>query len=150
MNAMSKPAEALVAQGWILMFLIFVCITITEFLNATISGNLSIYTSEEGTTALRVMVMLMLLHAFVPMLVLTLNARWFRWAIAVLTLLFGLLMIGHEVMHVFVAKNRAFGVFDLLDFAHHGLAIWVAILAVRWAGEAPVSMAKPLQTARVG
>lgn len=128
-----KPIEATVAQGWILMFLIFVCITIVEFLNATVSGNLSIYTSDEGAAALRVMVMLMLLHAFVPMLVLTFDVRWFRWSIAVLTLLFGLLMIGHEVMHIFVAKNRDFGVFDLLDFSHHVLAIWVAILAVRWA-----------------
>ncbi len=127
------------------MFLIFVCITISEFLNATVSGNLSIYTSEEGAAALKVMVMLMLLHAFVPMLVLTLDARWFRWSIAILTLLFGLLMIGHEIMHVLVAKNREFGVFDLLDFAHHGLAIWVAILAVRWVREAPVSVVKPLQ-----
>lgn len=150
MNKMHKPIEATVAQGWILMFLIFVCITIVEFLNASIGGNLSIYTSEEGAAALRVMVILMLLHAFVPMLVLTLNARWFRWAIAILTFLFGLLMIGHEIMHIFVAKNRAFGIFDLLDFAHHGLAIWVAILAVRWAREAPVSMGKPLQAARVG
>jgi len=115
------------------MFLIFVCITIAEFLTATINNNLGIYTGEEGAIALRVMVVLMLLHAFVPMFVVTFQARWFRWAIVVLTLLFGVLMMGHEVMHLFIKKNREFGVFDLLDFAHHGLALWVSIIGIRWA-----------------
>jgi hypothetical protein len=133
MSKTYKPIEATVAQGWILMFLIFVCITIIEFLNASINANLSIYTSEEGAAAMKVMVVLMLLHAFVPMLVVTYDVRWFRWFVAVLTFLFGLLMMGHEIMHIFVAKSRGFGVFDLLDFSHHVLAIWVAILAVRWA-----------------
>ena len=30
-------------------------------------------------------------------------------------------------------KNREFGWFDLLDFSHQVLAMWVALLAVQWA-----------------
>ena len=135
-NNNHTPTGSIVAQGWILMFLVFICIFIVEFLNAVIVGNLSLYTSAEGQIALKVIVLMMLLHAFVPMLVCTFNARWFRWAIAGLTLCFALAMIAHELVHIFIAKNKQFGLFDALDFAHHGLGIWVACVAVRWAREA--------------
>lgn len=130
----NAPQRAhLVAQGWILMFLLFICIFVSEFLGAVISGNLSIYTSDEGAAGLKLMTGMMLLHAFVPMLVCSFDARWFRWAVAVLTLLFGLIMMGHEISHLFVIKNREFGRSDLLDLAHHALSLWVAAIAVQWA-----------------
>jgi len=130
-----NPTSRFVAQGWVLMFLLFVCIFVCEFLLAAINGQLAFYSGQEGKLALKVTVVVMLLHAFVPMLVYAFDARWFRWAIALLTMCFGLGMMLHEIAHVFVIKNREFGWFDLLDFAHHGLAVWVALLAVQWARE---------------
>jgi hypothetical protein len=130
-----KPIETMVAQGWVLMFLLLVCIFLTEFLTASVGGNLAMYSSAEGIRGLHMMVILILLHAFIPMLVLTFEVHWFRWVIMILTLGFALIMMAHEILHLFVIKNRQFGTFDLLDFAHHGLALWVARLALRWARE---------------
>jgi hypothetical protein len=131
-----KSKEAVIAQGWILMFLIFVCMLVLEFLHAVIANDLSVYTNQEGKKGLQIMIYLMLLHAFVPMLVVTFQARWFRWFIAVLTMLFGVLMVLHEVNHIVILESRPFGLRDALDFAHHGLAIWVALIAVSWAKDA--------------
>lgn len=133
MNAKAKPLESTVAQGWILMFLVFICINFIEFMNAAVQGDLVFFAGQEGAIALRAMIALMLLHAFVPMLVLTLDRRWFRWAVAVLTMGLGVAMLAHEMVHLFVVRNRGFGMFDLLDFAHHVLALWVSAAAVRWA-----------------
>jgi hypothetical protein len=131
-----KAKEAVIAQGWILMFLIFVCTLMMEFLYAVIGNDLTIFTSQEGATGLKVMTLLMLLHAFVPMLVVTFQQRWLRWAVAILTMIFGLLMLGHELFHIFVLENRAFGLRDALDISHHCLAIWVSLIAVSWAKDA--------------
>jgi hypothetical protein len=131
----TNSRETVVAQGWILMFLIFVGMLVMEFLNATITNNLSMYSSAEGKKGIQIMIYLMLMHAFVPMAVVSFKATWFRWFIAILTLCFGLLMVLHEVNHLFLIKDRIFGLRDALDFAHHGLAIWVACIAVRWAKE---------------
>ncbi len=122
---------SIVAQGWILMCLIFVSVLATQFMNVVICT----LVSKDGRTNLKVMAMLMMLHAIVPMLIYTFSARWFRWTIAGLTLFFGVAMIAHEI-HLFIVTQRTFEIFNLLDFAHHGLAIWVGLIAVRWAREA--------------
>ncbi len=148
MNPNRKPLELMVAQGWILMFLVFVCINLIEFLNASMRGTLQFFATTEGAVALRVIVVLMLLHAFVPMLVMHFESRKFRWGVAILTMTFGVLMFIHEIIHLFLVKDRSFGFFDALDFAHHGLAIWVSVIAVRWARVAPRPHEQGLEASR--
>lgn len=131
MKSGQGSTASIVAQGWILMCLIFVSILATQFMNVVICT----FVGKDGGINLKMMAVLMMLHAFVPMLVYTFSARWFRWAIAGLTLLFGVAMFTHEI-HLFIATKRTFEIFNLLDFAHHGLAIWVGLIAVRWAREA--------------
>ncbi len=113
------------------MCLIFVSTLAIQFMNVVICT----LVSTDGSTNLKLMATQMMLHAFVPMLIYTFNARWFRWAIAGLTLFFGGAMIVHEI-HLFIVMKRGFEILNLLDFAHHGLAIWVGLIAVRWAREA--------------
>jgi len=137
LNPDKKPLDLVVAQGWILMFLAFLCVNLIEFVNASTNGRLGFFMTREGGAALRVMVTLMLVHAFVPMLVVHFRARAFRWTIAALTMLFGLLMMAHEAAHLLLVRDRPFGFFDLLDITHHALALWVSAIAVRWAREAP-------------
>jgi hypothetical protein len=136
-----KSKESIIAQGWILMFLLFLGMLVMEFLTAVVSGDLTAFTSAEGQTGMKIMIFLMLLHALVPMLVVSFKAVWFRWFIAVLTMFFGLFMVMHEVSHLFIVSNRTFGVRDALDFAHHGLAIWVALVAVAWARQTKTNQA---------
>jgi len=121
---------AIVAQGWILMCLIFVGMLAIQVMNEAVSapGN----HAEEANV--KVIAALLVLHVLVPMLVYTFGARWFRWAVAGLTLLFGA-MIVHQVQ-MFIAAPGTPGIIELLDCAHHGLAFWVGWIAVRWAREA--------------
>ncbi|CAN7362508.1 hypothetical protein LJR289_002066 [Pseudoduganella sp. LjRoot289] len=129
---------SIVAQGWILMCLILVAMLATQFMNEVICAQ----GSEGGGVRLKVMAALLVLHAFVPMLIYTFSARWFRWAIAGLTLLLGALIV-HAFYSVIVSPV-AFDILHLLDFAHHGLAIWVGCLAFRWAREAGRSDNRPV------
>jgi len=121
---------SIVAQGWILMCLIFVSMLAAQFMNVVICT----LGSKDGGANFKVMAMLMVLHAFVPMLIYTISAGWFRWTVAGLTLFFGVAMSVHEI-HLLIATQRSFDILNLLRFAHHGLAIWVGLIAVRWARE---------------
>lgn len=130
---MNSSYRGFVAQGWILMFLILVCIVFLEFQSAVVDDRLDFYTTQEGTAAANVIVALMLVHAFVPVMVRSFDPRWFRWLVAALTATFGIVMIIHEILEMFILKTRPFGFTHLLDFAHHGLALWVSVVAIRWA-----------------
>lgn len=134
MNNDHKSTGSIVAQGWILMFMVLICIFLTEFAISVIQDDLSVFKSREGENGLKVMVLLMLLHAFVPMLVCALNASWFRWTVVGITGVLAGVMLLHEVVHL-VTDTKPFGIFHLLDFAHHGLGIWVTFIAIRWAKE---------------
>lgn len=134
MNNHHNSTGNIVAQGWILMFLALICIFLTEFATSVIQDDLSVFKSREGENGLKVMVLLMLLHALVPMLVCALNASWFRWTVVGITGVLAGVMLAHEVAHL-VTGTKPFGIFHLLDFAHHGLGIWVTFIAIRWAKE---------------
>jgi hypothetical protein len=121
---------SIVAQGWILMCLIFVGMLATRFMNDVVCAP----ESKGGEVQLKTMAMLLVLHAFVPMLIHAFSARWFRWAVAGLTLLVGVAIV-HEI-HFFIVAPGTVDILHLLDVAHHGLALWVGWIAVRWAREA--------------
>lgn len=127
-----RPLEPLIAQGWILMFLVFVCIHVTGFLVAGVRCEPNAFSGRDGATALQALVALMLLHAVMPVLVMTVGRRWFRWAVAGLALLSGAGMLVHEI-HLLVVRGGGFGAANLLDVSHHVLALWVGALALRWA-----------------
>lgn len=134
MSKVHGSTGSMVAQGWVLMFLVLICIFLTEFATSVIQDDLSMLRSREGEEALKAMVLLMLLHAFVPMLVCALTASWFRWTVVGITGVLVVLMLAHEIVHL-VTGTKPFGIFHLLDFAHHGLGIWVTFIAIRWAKE---------------
>lgn len=134
MNNDHKALGSIVAQGWILMFLVLICIFLTEFATNVIQDNLAIFKSREGEKALKVLVLLMMLHAFVPMLICTFDAPWFRWTVVGITGVLTVIMVAHEIVDLVIGA-RAFGVLHLLDFAHHSLGIWVSVIAIRWAKE---------------
>jgi hypothetical protein len=141
MNNHHRSTGSIVAQGWVLMFLVLICIFLTEFATSVIQDDLSMFRSREGEEALKAMVLLMLLHAFVPMLVCALNASWFRWTVVGITGVLAVLMLAHEIVHL-VTGTKPFGIFHLLDIAHHGLGIWVTLIAIRWAKETQPALAR--------
>jgi hypothetical protein len=132
MTSEKMSAENRVAMGWILMFLVFICIFLTEFVASVLGDDLSIFKSREGEMALRAMVVLMMLHAFVPMLICVVDSAWFRWLIVLVTGLLTVALMGHQIGHL-VTATKPFSIFHLLDFSHHGLGIWTTVLAVQWA-----------------
>ena len=147
---MEKKAENLagiVAQGWILMFLVLICIFLTEFVASVISGDFSMLRSKEGERALHGLVLLMVLHAVVPMLVLTVNWRQLKWAVTAITGVLAVIMVGHEIMHL-MNGTIPLGFFHVLDFSHHGLGIWTTIMAIRWARHTTPSMTPAHRQAR--
>lgn len=125
-----------VAQGWTVMFLVFIAIFQMEFIAMSVNADISTFQSPEGRQVFKAAVVLMALHAFMPLLVCSLTARWFRWGVVLVTAFFTVAMVGHQWAHV-VKGDKPVALLHLLDLCHHVISAWVTVAAVRWARSAP-------------
>lgn len=142
MNRSPIDLRSAIAQGWTVMFLLFVSILFFELSQGVINDELSMFRSEAGRRAWRVAVLLIAVHASTPMLVCLVDGRRFRWALFGVTLVQTLALIVHQVVHL-VNGEKPFDAFQCLDALHHALGIAVSVLAWRWARDGQAAMAHP-------
>ena len=136
---MHRPSSHLhhtIAQGWTVMFLLFLSILFFELSQGVINDDLSMFRSSDGRRAWRVAVLLIAVHALMPVLVCLADGRRFRWTVFVVTLVQTIALIVHQLVHLFNGE-KPFDAFQCLDVLHHALGIAVAALAWRWARSAP-------------
>lgn len=132
------PVELTIALGWTLMFVLFVCVFVSKFPSATVYGTLAGCMTEQGSDAMHLMVALLLAHPFVPVLVMTVRAEWVRWVASLCALGIGWILIVNNA-YLYMSRGYEFAVYDLFNFAHQALALWMGLVAFRWASEpAPV------------
>jgi hypothetical protein len=126
----NHEAAGRVAQGWLLLFLVMLGIFLSEMAVSVIvdapGGS-----REEALQGVQVMVALIGLHAAMPVLIWTIEARWFRWVTVLLTAGLTLFMVGHQIEHL-LAQDRPLALLNVLDFAHDAIGAWVTWLAWRW------------------
>jgi hypothetical protein len=136
-----EPSTAhFIAQGWVMMFLVFIAVLMMEFVTASVADDLSIFRNPDGQRMLRVVIFVVMLHALMPLLVWKLDAAWFRWTVLCITGVFTVAMIGHQWIHV-LRDDRPVGLLNLLDITHHVLGLWVTTAAWRWVRETRSPMA---------
>ncbi len=126
------PAEMTIVLGWTLMFVLFVCVFVSKFPSATIYGNLAGCMTARGADAMHLVVAILLAHPFVPILVLTVRARWVRWAATISGLgIAWILFI--NTLYVYVSTDYDFSIYDLFNISHQGLALWIGLVSFNWA-----------------
>lgn len=134
MNSENKQLRELVAIGWIMMLMVIVLMFIIDLSKSAIYTDFSKWASDPGYGGLKALIVVLTIYLFMPMLIRTVNARWFRWTVVVLTIFFTLFFIAHQISHM-LAGDKPMSIFHVLDFSHHVLGIWTASLAVIWARE---------------
>lgn len=124
-------ARTLVAQGWTMMFLIFLAMFVADLTKSAVFQDFSKWSEDPGYGGLMILLGIMSIYAFMPMLVLSISAKWFRGTVVGITVFFTLFFIAHQLTHL-TAGDKPFGMIHILDFTHHILGIWVTIAAVLW------------------
>ncbi|RZI42233.1 hypothetical protein EGT07_13510 [Herbaspirillum sp. HC18] len=124
--------RAIVVLGWSMMFMVLLAMFVTDLARSAIAENFSDWAQDMSYGGLLVMLVVMSFYVFMPMLVLTVGARWFRFFVVGITALMTLFFIAHEIAHL-LAGDMPFGVRHVLDFSHHILGVWVTAAAMMWA-----------------
>ncbi len=128
-NGLAGP----IAQGWMLMFLLFLSILLIELTQAVTNDDLAIFRSDAGRRGLRLLTVLIMVHALVPMLVVSVtDGPKLRWAVFGVTVVLTMVLIAHQIGHL-ANGEKQLDIFQLLDATHHALGLWVSRLAWRWA-----------------
>lgn len=128
-----KGLQNTVAHGWTLMFLIFTANLLMDLVRANVDGAVRPWADHMGSFGAQLVYGVMGIYAIMPLLIRSVSARWFRWAVVGVTTFIGLFVVAHEVSHLGSTVHKPLGILHVLDFAHHAVAIWVTGTAALWA-----------------
>jgi len=140
--------QSRIAQGWTSMFFMVLCGFLTDLIKSAVGNDFDKWKTDPGYMGLSMVSVVMAIYIFMPMLIRTINAHWFRWLVVVLTVFFSLFFVAHQVAHA-LSGTRPFDMIHVFDFGHHILGIWVTVLASRWArqeSEEPASIGSTIHS----
>jgi hypothetical protein len=126
-----ERVRSIVAQGWTMMFMVFLANITIDVVKSMINSNSTQWAEHIGMGGAQFILVIMAIYAVMPILIRTVSARWFRVAVVVLTILMMLFVLAHEFSHV--GTDKPFGVFHTLDITHHLLAVLTVVAATMWA-----------------
>jgi hypothetical protein len=124
----------LTAQGWILMFIIFLAMFVVDLTHSAILQDFTKWQKDPGSAGLSILIIIMAIYALMPMLIKSIQAKWFRRTVIGVTVFFTLFFVAHQITHL-LAGDKPFGVMHVLDFSHHVLGVWVIVVATLWLKE---------------
>jgi len=127
----SERMQALVAQGWTSMFIVFLANIVMDLVRIFISGTQAQWLDHMGMPGVRFVLVVMAVYAIVPVVVRAVSARWLRSAVLGLTALMTLFVGAHEVSHL-MTGDKPFGPLHALDLAHHLLGIATVCAGIAW------------------
>ncbi|MBX2809742.1 MAG: hypothetical protein KTR20_14045 [Cellvibrionaceae bacterium] len=124
----------LAAQGWVMMFLLVLSMFVINLVKSSIFQDFSGWQFDPGEGGLLILVVVMVVYAFMPMFIKTFQARFFRIIAIIVAVFFTLFFIAHQLNHMIV-DGRPIDFLQTLDFAHHIMGSWVAVLTFLWLRE---------------
>lgn len=129
----SEPSKYrdIVAQGWVMMYLVFMAMFITDLTKSAINLDFTKWKNDPGIGGLSILSVVMVIYVFMPMLVKSIEARWFRGLAIGIASFFTLFFIAHQLTHL-LAGDKPFGILHILDFSHHALGVWVVVASSLW------------------
>ncbi len=126
--------RAVVATSWGGMLVLLIAMLILEPLRYAMNGQYEALTSllrkDPGQAGLQVLVLLLCLNAIVQVTVHARECRVAKVSILVLSLLYGLFFLAHNIAHFL--GGEALGLQSVLDLTHHALASFAIWGAWRW------------------
>jgi len=131
MQKTTSKYRAIVAQGWTMMFIIFIAMFVMGLVKSAINEDFSYYQTDPGYQGLAVLTVVMGIYALMPMLVKTFEGRWLGLLSAGLGVFFTMFFIAHQLAHL-IEGDKPFSILHLLDIAHHILGVWVVTASVLW------------------
>lgn len=131
MNERERKYADLASTGWVMMFLIFLAMFVIDLTKSAIAIDFAKWSHDPGNGGLKVLIIVMLFYAFMPVLIKMTNARWFKFVAIGLAVFFTLFFIAHQLTHI-VAGDKPTGLMSLLDIAHHILGVIVIYASIGW------------------
>lgn len=124
----------LTAHGWTMMFIIFLAMFVVDLTHSAILQDFTKWQKDPGSSGLGILIIIMAIYASMPMLIKSIQAKWFRQTVIGVTVFFTLFFVAHQITHL-LAGDKPFGVMHILDFSHHVLGVWVVVVATLWLRE---------------
>jgi hypothetical protein len=124
------------AQGWTAMTFCAIAGFLMDLVKSAVYNDFTKWANDPGPIGLNIVSTVVAIYIFMPVLIRTVSATWFRWTLMGLTAFFGLFFLAHQIAHA-MTNSRPFDIIHIFDFCHHLLAIWMVVLASRWARLAP-------------
>lgn len=126
-----KNLQSIIAQGYVGMLFLLVMMTVSDLTVASLSQNLDLLQNDPGVMGLWMTAVLLCINVLIQIAIRTFNSKKFRRSIYVVSIIYMLLFVGHQIFH-FVAGDGV--TIDLMyDTTHHIIGVWVIIYARKWA-----------------
>ena len=121
-----------ITVGWICALQLVVIMFVVALLRAAIGNDFTGFSKDPGDLGMRVMLVVFTIYAVIPIALRMIGGVVFRWAMVGVAVFFLLMFVAHQLSHMYM-DGRPLNFFHTLDFAHHGMMLWLIVLTVRWA-----------------
>lgn len=131
MNKNDQWLTDILAQGWVLMFILFVANMVLDMTRCAVQGDCTVWTKHLGAMGVSMVTVIMAIYAAMPLLIRTFSHPVFKVAVSAITVFITLFYMAHEATHL-RAGDKPFGVFHTLDILHHVIGVWMVAVSVMW------------------
>ena len=123
--------RSVITKGWSGMLFVLLLMMITDLIECGMKNDFSLLLKDPGISGLYLIVIMAITNVIVQISVFTFENKIFKWTVFVLSMLYTLLFVAHQVDHLMAGEGIDMHFF--LDITHHLLGIWTTIYAYKWA-----------------
>lgn len=120
--------------GWLVLLHVVVIMFLISLLLGAVENDFSEFNTHPGEEGVNIMIVVFMSYAVMPLLVRLLTNIICRWIFFAFSILAFLLFLSHHLTHVFVDRDPM-TIFNILDFTHHAVSIFLMVLTFFWARE---------------
>ena len=120
-----------IVQGYVGMLFLLIMMTISDLTVAGLSQNFDLLQNDPGTVGLWMTAVLLCINVLIQIAIRTFNGKKFRQSIYVVSIIYMLLFVGHQIFHF--AAGDGITIDLMYNITHHIIGIWVIIYARKWA-----------------
>lgn len=132
MENRSRFYQITIAISWITLLQLVVVMFIVSILRGAVANDFSGFAKDPGEMGTNIMIVVFTIYALLPIFIFVFTHVIFRWIYFALAIFFLLFFVAHQITHMIV-DNMPLNMYHLLDFAHHGVMIFVIVLSLLWA-----------------
>lgn len=120
----------IITKGWSGMLFLLLLMMITDIVECGMKNDFHFLIKDPGIIGLWIIVTVAIINVIIQIAVQTFEGKKFRWFVFILTLLYTLFFVGHQIKHL--SMGEGMDVHFFLDIAHHLLGGWSTIFAYKW------------------